>query len=178
MLTKVTLAAAFVAFLAFPYNTEGKQDKPFGGTKDVAFANQVWKAMEGYQNWKLTTPVYKGQSPHGAYLRLYSTWITVGSKSFPIIVKDNFGGRGVSKEEAAKEPAKWLKAVTIMLQRESDYDSDNQNWFWAKFSPSGKLEKNPAGALLAGRVAKGMPKGCISCHTQAGGNDYLFSNDE
>ena len=65
-----------------------------------------------------------------------------------------------------------------MLQREPGYDADNQNWFWVKYAPDGNIEKNPAGKRLAGRVAKGAPKGCISCHLQAGGNDYLYSNDE
>ncbi len=31
--------------------------------------------------------------------------------------------------------------------------------------------KNPKGMLLAGRVAKGMKKGCIACHTVLGGAD-------
>ncbi len=151
---------------------------PFGGPTDTAFAKKVWKAMDGYQNWKMTTAVYKGQSPHGKFLRLYSTWVTVDGKSYPIIVKDNYGGRGVTMDRIKKNPSEWLKAVTIMLQREKGYDSDNQNWFWVKFSPKGDILTNPKGMKLAGRVAKGMPKGCISCHGQAGGGDYLFSNDE
>ncbi|MFQ5491051.1 MAG: hypothetical protein ACE5GE_10045, partial [Phycisphaerae bacterium] len=68
--------------------------------------------------------------------------------------------------------------VTIMLQRETGYDSDNDNWFWVKYSPKGEVMKNPKDMLLAGRVAKGMSAGCISCHSQAGGDDYLYSNDE
>ena len=155
-----------------------QDDKPpFGGPTDVAFAGKLWKAMDGYQEWKLTTPVYKGGSPHGKYVRLFSTWVTVDGKHFPIIVKENYGGRGVTLEAATKEPKKWLKAVTIMLQREADYDKANQNWYYVKYAPDGTVAKNPAGMQLAGRVAKGMNKGCIACHSQAGGDDYLFSND-
>ncbi len=47
-----------------------------------------------------------------------------------------------------------------------------------KYGTAGTIEENEKGMKLAGRVAKGMPKGCISCHAQAGGSDYLFSNDE
>ena len=36
---------------------------------------------------------------------------------------------------------------------------------------------NPKGMKLAGRVAKGMPAGCISCHLSADDGDYLFFND-
>jgi hypothetical protein len=63
-----------------------------------------------------------------------------------------------------------------MYQREAGYDADNQNWFWAKYKPDGSLHKNPKGMQLAGRVAKGKPKGCISCHKVAPGGDYIFTN--
>lgn len=182
MWTSMALTSVLTALLASPFapreSASPTQDKPFGGANDVAFAKKLWKAMDGYTSWKLTTPVYKGGSPHGKFVRLYSTHVTVDGKAYSIIVKDNYGGRGVTQENATKEPAKWLKAVTAMLQRESGYDKDNQNWFWVKFSPTGEIEKNPKDVLLAGRVAKGMPKGCISCHAQAKSNDYLFSNDE
>ncbi len=175
----VVLAAALVAAISLPMQAQdGEMVPPFGGAEDVAYAEAVWAAMDGYRDWKLHTDVYKGQSPHGSYLRLFSTFITVDGGTHPIIVKENYGGQGVSAEAATADPDQWLKAVTIMLQREDGYDSDNDNWFWVKFSPSGEILKNPKDMLLAGRVAKGMPKGCIACHTQAGGGDYLFSNDE
>ena len=177
---KITLTATAVVVLAFSLGAVWTPDQtpPFGGPLDVAFAKKVWKAMDGYVHWKLTTPVYKGASPHGKFLRLYSTWVSVDGHEYPIIVKDNFGGRGVTEAGAKQDRTKWLKAVTIMLQRENGYDSDNKNWFWVKFSPAGEILKNPKGMLLAGRVAKGMPAGCISCHLQAKGGDYLFHNDE
>jgi len=39
------------------------------------------------------------------------------------------------------------------------------------------LDKETKDMKLAGRVAKGMPQGCISCHANARGGDYLFVND-
>ncbi len=171
-------ASLAVLLITLPGWTAPQQEKPFGGAEDVAFAKKVWKAIDGYEDWKLTTPIYPGQSPHGKFLRLYSTWVKIGDKSYPIIIKDNYGGRGVTKEAIQADREKWLKAVTIMLQREAGYDSDNQNWFWAKYGTDGTIEKNPMGMQLAGRVAKGMDKGCISCHSQAAGKDFLFSNDE
>ena len=65
-----------------------------------------------------------------------------------------------------------------MLQREAGYDDDNDNWFWAKYAPDGSVMANPKGMKLAGRVAKGMPAGCISCHLSAEDGDYLFFNAE
>ena len=157
---------------------EAPQDKStFGGKKDVAFAKKLWKAAEGYPKWKLTSDVSKGGSPHGKWVRLFSTWVTVDGRSYPIIVKENYGGRGVTQEKARQDRQKWLQAVTIMLQREAGYDRDNQNWFWVKYDPKGEIMSNAKGVKLAGRVAKGTTKGCIGCHSQAGGKDYLFSND-
>lgn len=161
-----------------PQDSKSKMSGPnFGGPKDVAFAAKLWRAIDGYKDWKLTTPVYKGASPHGKFVRLYSTYVTMDDKHYPIIIKDNYGGRGVTKDAVEAKPEEWLAAVTIMLQREKGYDNENENWFWAKYMPDGSLAKNPLGMMLAGRVAKGMPKGCISCHSNAGKGDYLFSND-
>ena len=173
-----TLIVAAIAVFALSFALRAQENaKPFGGAQDVAFAGKLWKAMDGYRDWKLTTKVYKGASPHGKYVRLFSTWVTVDGKAYPIIVKENYGGRGVTLEAVEKDSSKWLKAITIMLQRAPGYDKDNQNWYWVKYGSDGAIDKNKMGAQLAGRVAKGMTKGCIGCHSQAGGDDYLFSND-
>lgn len=164
--------------LAATAQQDGKGMKPpFGRPEDVAFAKKLWKATQGYEHWKLTTPVYKGQSPHGVWVRLFSTWVTIDGHSYPVIIKDNYGGRGVSKARVEADRRKWLKIVTMMVQREPGYDPENRNWFWVKFNPDGSIMKNEKGMPLAGRVAKGMNKGCISCHSQAAGGDYLYSND-
>ncbi len=69
-----------------------------------------------------------------------------------------------------------LMAVTVM-QKVRGYDPEDKDWFWVKFDPSGGVMKNPKGMSLAGRVAKGMNKGCIACHGNAGGEDFMFVND-
>ena len=180
MLKRSTLLIPLVAVmtLAMTPAAQAQDAPPFGDPDNVAYAAQVWAQMDGYRHWKMTTPVYKGQSPHGAYLRLYSSFVTVDGAARPIIVKENYGGRGVTAEAATSDPDTWLKAVTIMLQRETGYDADNDNWFWVKYAPDGSVMSNDKGAQLAGRVAKGMPAGCIACHTNAKGGDYLFVNDE
>jgi len=175
------LAGALVA-AAFVFPSPGAraqgEEPAFGGSGDVAFAKELWKSMEGYRDWKLTTPVYEGSSPHGKFVRLWSTWVTVDKRAYPIIIKDNYGGRGVTAERATKDPSKWVNSVTIMLQREEGYDAEGQNWFYVKYGKDGTILKNKKGKLLAGRVARGARRGCMQCHIQAGGNDFLFSNDE
>jgi hypothetical protein len=65
----------------------------------------------------------------------------------------------------ANHPNQYLGAITVMYQRKEGYDPENNNWFWAKYKPDGSLDKNPKGMALAGRVAKGMPQGCIALMT-------------
>ncbi|MFO7911933.1 MAG: cytochrome P460 family protein [Desulfotignum sp.] len=98
----------------------------------------MWPGKEG---------VYEGQSPHGAYLKLYINDTALNAlkenKPMPdgaIIVKENYGK---DKEQ--------LMAVTPMY-RKKGYNPDAGDWFWAKYGPQGKV-------MTAGKV-----KGCIDCH--------------
>ncbi|MBD3184809.1 hypothetical protein GF312_21180 [Candidatus Poribacteria bacterium] len=162
---------------------EEKMTMPFGTEDDVEFAKKLWKAMKGYTDWPFKTDVYLGQSPHGAYLKMFYGVVTVNETPYHIIIKDNYMGKDksgnkLSMEDVAKDPQKYLAAVTIMLQQKKGYDPDNNDWFWAKYLADGSLDKNPKGMAMAGRVAKGMDAGCIACHKGAKDSDYLFFNDK
>ena len=104
--------------------------------------------------------------------------VQVDGMPYHVVIKDNFGGEGATLEAVARSPKEYLAAVTIMVQRKLGYDPENNDWFWVKFNADGSIAKNDGGMMLAGRVAKGMPKGCIACHSSAEGEDYLFFNDE
>ena len=155
------------------------QDAPFCGAMDVNYAGKLWQAMlkSGYvgRNGHMSRP-YTGQHPHGAILDTISGKIRVDGQKLDVIVKRNYGGEGVSIASVANDPAKYLKAITVMLKRPG-YDPETQDWYWAKFKPDGSLDTNPAGMMLAGKVAKGKPKGCIACHTAAPGGDMMFLVD-
>jgi hypothetical protein len=150
---------------------------PFGGEGDVAFAEALWTAMEGYDGWMMTTDVYPGASPHGKFLRMYYNIVTVNDKPYHVIVKDNYGPMEATMEDVKNDPAGHLMAVTVMVQREAGYDPDNHDWYWVKYAADGTIDKNDKDMALAGRVAKGMDMGCIACHKAAQGGDYLFTND-
>ena len=153
---------------------------PFGNPADVEDAKTIWKVLvkENLVGPGMVNSVpFEGQEPHGAILESLDKRITVGGHSGAVIVKRNYGGKDVSKHAVANDPAKYLKAVTVMFKRERGYDPENQDWFWAKFKPDGSLHTNPKGMKLTGRVAKGMPKGCIACHKAAPGGDYVFGHD-
>jgi hypothetical protein len=68
-------------------------------------------------------------------------------------------------------------AVTVMVQREASYDPEDNNWFWIKYNADGTISNDDKGTAMAGRVAKGMDTGCISCHKTAKDNDFIFTND-
>jgi hypothetical protein len=121
-------------------------------------------------------PPYTGTHPLGAILDTIDAQVIVDGERNIVIIKRNYGGEGVSKANVANDPNRYLKAVTVMFKR-AGYDADNRDWFWVKYAPGGSVLKNPKGMSLAGRVAKGMPQGCIACHTGAPGGDMVFNHD-
>ena len=178
MQLKTALATALAA-LALT-TTAAIAAPPMGNAQDIADAKAVWTALTAHRlvgpKRVMSTP-YKGQPPHGAVLDTIDSRITVNGHAGAVIIKRNYGGSGVSKEAVANDPDKYLKAVTVMFKREKGYDSADRDWFWVKFKPDGSLHTNPKGIKLAGRVAKGMPAGCIACHQGAPGGDFVFNNN-
>lgn len=152
---------------------------PFGGEEDVSYAKDLWNTMvdAGFAGkGSIQSRPYTGQHPHGAILDTFEAQIAINGKLHTIIVKRNYGGEGVNISSVSNDPAKFLKAVTVMLKRPG-YDPETKDWFWAKFKPDGSLDQNPAGMMLAGKIAKGKPKGCIACHSAAPGGDMMFLHD-
>lgn len=167
----VGIAAASVTAVTV---THAQKAAPFGGKSDVAFAKDLWTAMK---KAKLVGPgainvrPFKGNAPHGSIQQVLDMKIKVRGRTARVIVKRNNDGKGVTVQSVYDDQFKDLKAVTVMFKRKKGYDSDNLDWYWAKYKPNGTLNKNPKGMMLAGRVAKGASKGCIACHTAAGGAD-------
>ncbi len=155
---------------------EAQRQPAFGTPEDVAFAKALWDAMvkASLVGAGLNSRPYEGTEPHGAVLTTDRARITVNGVTGWVIVKKNFGPPGISVEKVEAEGEKHLKAVTVMFKRPG-YDPDNKDWFWVKYRPDGSLDRNPAQRLLAGRIAKGANKGCIACHRNAEGEDYVFS---
>jgi hypothetical protein len=181
-----TVVGVAVAALLMPVSVVGQEEMmemeemkemPFGGAADVAFGKALWTAMDGYQDWLMQSDVLVGGSPHGMFVRLYYSIVTVDGVPYHVIVKDNFGGMDVTLDMVTENPADYLMAVTVMVQREAGYDPDNNDWYWVKYDGMGAVGKNDMDMFLAGRVAKGMPMGCIACHVNAKDGDYLFADD-
>lgn len=150
---------------------------PFGGAQDVAFAEVLWTAMEGHENWIMRSEIIPGKSPHGMFVRMSYGLVTIDGRPYHVINKDNYGGEGVTLDMVNEDPGAYLMALTPMVQREAGYDPDNNDWFWVKFGADGAVATTDDGVAIAGRFAKGMPMGCIACHANAADGDYLFAND-
>ncbi len=176
----MAVAATTAALLVATPFAMAQNMAPFGSDEDAAYAAKIWNAMKEQRlagdNMIHTFP-YDGTDPHGKMLETFYSTATIDGHTGALIVKRNYGPEGVETDQVLGDAGKHLGAVTVMYKREEGFDSDNQDWFWVKFLPDGSLDKNPKGMRLAGKVAKGMPKGCIACHSGAGGDDYLFTTD-
>lgn len=152
----------------------------FGGDDSVAYAGTLWRRLVERNlagPGALSAKPYEGTHPHGIVLVSYETPLKMGAHTGVVVVKNNYGGEGVSVSAVADDPDRYLESVTVMFKREPGYDVDNKDWFWAKFKPEGNVDVNSGGVPLAGRVAKGKPEGCIACHKLAPGADYVFNHD-
>jgi hypothetical protein len=172
-------AVCFIVVAVFIGSASAADEPPFGGDKDVKYAKKLWEAMTKAdyvgESSRMSRP-YTGQHPHGAILDTVEGKVKVKGKTLQIIVKRNYGGEGVSIANVSNDPARYLKSVTVMLKRPG-YDPETKDWFWAKYKADGSLDTNPKGMMLAGKVAKGKPKGCIACHSAAPGGDMMFLHD-
>jgi hypothetical protein len=113
---------------------------------------QQWESWPGYPG------MYPGNSPHGAFLKLYANDAAIAAlkahapmPSGAIIVKENYG-----------PDRKTLMAVTPMY-RIAGYNPEGGDWFWAKYDAEGKAE-------AAGKLPM-----CIECHASQKDRDWLFT---
>ena len=160
----------------------------FGTASDIDYANKLWQALIAGKivgsEARPHEPFFGGAKPHGLILEVIHLIVLVGDHSGFVIVKKNYDGPGASVETVKQDRVRYLDSITVMYRREAGYDNDNQNWFWVKYRPDGTLfAKTLEGQTisLAGRLMKGETprenRGCIYCHSSAGGGDYVFYPD-
>ncbi len=146
-----------------------KMSAPFGNSNDVSYAQNLWDKLEVMGFNSKDSKLYVGSPPHGKVREVLEGKIDGNL----VVLKRNYGGMGVSVDSVSTDRPKYLKSITVMAKRPG-YDPVDKDWFWVKYAPDGTIMKNPKGMKLAGKVAKGMSIGCISCHATAPGNDFLF----
>ncbi|MCZ6763986.1 MAG: cytochrome P460 family protein [Alphaproteobacteria bacterium] len=186
----VVVVAAGVIYYLVGERKPPVVEAPFGRAADIAYATTAWSVLS---EMSMVGPgaevadAYPGGAPHGELLETVTRQAMIAGHDGTLIVKKNFAatgqgedgeeGEGITPEQVAADPDAYLVAITIMFQREAGYDEANQNWFWAKYLPDGSLDQNPAGIKLAGRVGdREADVGCLGCHDDAPGEDYIFNN--
>ncbi len=148
---------------------EKMAEMPFGGKTDVSFSKILWDKIEAKGLNSTPANLYVGGPPHGPVREVLEG--TIDGKR--VIVKRNYGGKGVSLETVAKDRAKYLKAVTVMMKMPKGYDTKNNDWFWVKYKANGTLHTTPKGDQIAGKFP-----GCIACHASASGSDLVFAHNK
>lgn len=151
-----------------------------GTDDDVAFADAIWAEMVSLNlagDGAIMGLPYLGGPPHGEMLETFYVNAEIMGETGLLVIKRNYGPLDVTADEVLADPAGHLGAITVMFQREEGYDADHDDWFYAKFLPDGMMDTNPMGMALAGAIGRDLSGGCIACHINAGGDDYLFTTD-
>ena len=163
-------------------------NRPAGTADDIAYAGQLWSVLEqehmvGRQARALK-PFIGAARPHGWVLEVESGTVNVAGHNGFVVVKKNYEGSHISVEDVERDRAKYLVSISVMFKREAGYDPEDKDWFWAQYQPGGQLvimRKMGMKVAMAGRVMKGATpdknRGCIYCHSSAGGGDYIFYPD-
>jgi len=155
----------------------GRRTRQAAGSFEGRFWQYLTASTFSYDEWApfagRTDELYKGQSPHGAYVRVIANKLARRNPSqLPhgsILIKENYGADG-----------KKLMAITVMYRtlgaNGQPWDAENRDWYYVKYLPDGRVASSPpemGSKRLAGRV-----QSCIDCHSGASGRDYVFLNDD
>jgi hypothetical protein len=147
---------------------------PYGGPFDEEQASALWSELQPHLQWPALAPpsgMRPSTDPDGAFYAQHANSLAVTDPAAlplgSIILRRNF----TSEDETA------LAGYTAM-KRIDNFNPEGGDWFWAKFAPDGSLELDELGVPLAGAVGKGGTNGCISCHANAPGGDFVFSNGD
>ena len=110
-----------------------------------------------WQSWPDHQGMRPGKAPHGSLHKVFVNEQALKSVRWPlqsgaIEVKENYS------------PEKELLGLTVMYKVRG-YNPDGGDWFWANYSPSGKVQKY------------GKPAGCIGCHGIKSYNDFVMVHE-
>lgn len=122
--------------------------------------NEYIVRFDPYRAWELWPgkgKLYKGTEPHGSLLTTFVNNTAMHSIKKKKMMAD---GSIIVKENYTAD--KKFVALTVMYKIKG-YNPNAGDWFWAKYSPDGKVE------------ASGKVKGCIDCHSKMKDNDYIFT---
>jgi len=158
---------------------------PAGTPADIDDARHLWSVLEqehmAGEHAEPLTPFIGAARPHGWVLEVDSRTIRVDGRSGFVVVKKNYNGDNLGIADVERDRRRYLDSVSVMFKREPGYDPDNQDWFCPQYRPAARLfsmHRMGMEIAMAGRLMKGATadrnRGCIYCHSSAGGGDYIF----
>ncbi|MDA0808354.1 MAG: cytochrome P460 family protein [Planctomycetota bacterium] len=161
--------------------TQGSGSATAQPVADNSFEGRFWRYLTNspfrYDEWApfagRTAAAYKGQSPHGAYVKVIANKLARQNPlQLPygsILIKENYAA-----------DSRTLLAITVMYRTRGangqPWDPENRDWYYVKYTPAGEVAFSPpemGSKRLAGRV-----QSCIDCHSGAGAKDFVFLNDD
>ncbi|MFT5682456.1 MAG: hypothetical protein ACI8RZ_003374 [Myxococcota bacterium] len=125
---------------------------------DAQLAEDLWTATSGYSSWSQlkswTGVTASTDGTHGDYVQIWANPVAYDALAAGTAVPD---GGILVKEGYTDEAGTDLKGISVM-QKITDYDSTNGDWFWAQYDSSGAAS------------VSGAASGCYGCHSAYG--DY------
>jgi len=138
----------------------GPQEEKTAPGDDV-IAQTLWDHFQGARHWQspegwdgLPASTLEAEGEHGAYTEIRMNRLAAGT-----IGGDVLPG-GVLVTADYDEDGETLLQWTAM-KKIPGYDPDNDDWFWARYSPEGEVK------------LKGTLNDCIYCHLN--GTDLVYS---
>jgi Cytochrome P460 len=138
------------------------------------FSEKFWQFLHSrdapYTRWSVAPSrngFRDGRPPHGDFVKIYANKTAADrSAALPygaVLVAENF-----DKDQRT------LSSIDVMYRVEGA-DPQHYDWHWMRYLPNGSLARTPA--QEGNRPMAGKVTSCIDCHGQAGGRDWVFSND-
>ncbi|MHB8881079.1 MAG: cytochrome P460 family protein [Thermodesulfovibrionales bacterium] len=127
---------------------------------DALKLNEYIIKYDPYRAWQLWPDkgrLYKGSQPHGALL----TTFVNNAAYFSLKQGKGMADRSIIVKENYTADKKFI-ALSVMYKIKG-YNPAAGDWFWAKYSPDGKVE------------ASGKVTACIDCHARQSANDHIFT---
>jgi hypothetical protein len=176
-----------------PKSLDHQSDSAKETKKHTLFAEKFWSYLlsNNYKHWSppkgKSTDFVANQNPatnpHGVYTKSYvnrtATASTNGFAHESTLVVENY------------RSDRSLESIAVMY-RSRGFNPQANDWFWAVYNPDGSIKQmsgadfaqvqnsnglRQASAYTSPKKLVGRTTTCIKCHTQAAGNDLVFSND-
>lgn len=124
-------------------------------------AKTLWGRLQDHTAWAHFDEhagIRPGGGSHGEFIQTQVNNLGAadqqGLPNGTLIIKSNY---------ASSDPAS-LESYVVM-ERVPGYDPRHRDWFYAEYTPSGRVTQ------------AGTPARCVTCHRAGGDGDYVFYND-